>query len=60
MTAINRHKDDITEEYKKLKREVDLERGNMRSEVKLAKKERRSRRHIAQLEKSVCSLMLSD
>ena len=53
MAAIDEHKDSITSEYKNLKRELDIERGNMRSEVKLARKERRSKKHVEQLEKAV-------
>lgn len=53
MAAIDEHKDTITGEYKNVKRELDIERGNMRSEVKLARKEKRSKKHIEQLEKAV-------
>lgn len=54
MAAIEEHKETITAEYKNVKRDVDIERGTIRSEVRLARKERRSKRHVEQLEKQVC------
>ena len=53
MGAIDEHKDQITREYKSVKRELDIEQGNFRSQVKLAKKERRSEKTIEQRLKAV-------
>ena len=53
MGAIDEHKELITEEYKNIKRELDIERGNFKSQVKLAKKEKRSEKTIEQREKAV-------
>jgi len=54
MAAIEEHKVLITSEYKSLRRELDIEKGNLGSQIKLAKKENRSSKHIDQLAKMVC------
>lgn len=57
MAAIEEHKTVITEEYKTLKRSLDLDRGNKRSQVKLARKNKRSKKHVEQLEKAVSCMV---